>query len=254
MNRARFNLFLLAILFAAPLVWTACSAGDAKTKESTATPKAISVAAATAEEQPISRFIRVTGSLMAEEQADVAAETAGRVVAAPIERGSSVVENAELVRLSSTETDAQLREAEANAAQIEARLGMSGGGTFDVNAVPEVQNAKASYDLAQSEFNRIKSLLDQKVVSQSEYDQRRTQMEATRQQVPGRQERRVAAVSVASRGAGARCPRPKGVRRHRRARTLHGSGGRAARIDRRLRHARYQGCRRCTEPTRFASS
>ncbi len=182
MNRARFNLFLLAILFAAPLVWTACSAGDAKTKESTATPKAISVAAATAEEQPISRFIRVTGSLMAEEQADVAAETAGRVVAAPIERGSSVVENAELVRLSSTETDAQLREAEANAAQIEARLGMSGGGTFDVNAVPEVQNAKASYDLAQSEFNRIKSLLDQKVVSQSEYDQRRTQMEATRQQ------------------------------------------------------------------------
>src|SRR5262249_61490276 len=42
--------------------------------------------------------------------------------------------------------------------------------------------AKASYDLAQSEFNRIKSLLDQRVVSQSEYDQRRTQMEATRQQ------------------------------------------------------------------------
>ena len=138
--------------------------------------------AATAEEQPISRFIRATGSLTAEEQADVAAETAGRVVAAPIERGTSVVENAELIRLSSTETDAQLKEAEANAAQIEARLGMSGGGTFDVNAVPEVQNAKASYDLAQSEFNRIKSLLDQRVVSQSEYDQRRTQMEATRQQ------------------------------------------------------------------------
>src|SRR5260370_20069113 len=42
--------------------------------------------------------------------------------------------------------------------------------------------ANASYELAQSEFNRIKSLLDQRVVSQSEYDQRRTQMEATRQQ------------------------------------------------------------------------
>ena len=50
------------------------------------------------------------------------------------------------------------------------------------NAVPEVQNAKASFELAQSEFNRIKSLLDQRVVSQSEYDQRRTQMEAARQQ------------------------------------------------------------------------
>ena len=43
-------------------------------------------------------------------------------------------------------------------------------------------NAKASLDLAEAEFNRIKSLLDQKVVSQSEYDQRRTQVEAARQQ------------------------------------------------------------------------
>ena len=34
-------------------------------------------------------------------------------------------------------------------------------------------NAKASLDLAEAEFNRIKSLLDQKVVSQSEFDQRR---------------------------------------------------------------------------------
>ena len=51
-----------------------------------------------------------------------------------------------------------------------------------MNAVPEVQNAKASFDLAQNEFNRIKSLLDQRVVSQSEFDQRRTQMEAARQQ------------------------------------------------------------------------
>ena len=142
----------------------------------------IAVAAVAAIEQPIARFIRATGTLMAEEQADVAAETAGRVVAAPIERGTQVTQGAELIRLSPTETDAQLKEAEANAAQIEARLGIADGGTFDVNAVPEVQNAKATYELAQSEFARIKSLLDQRVVSQSEYDQRRTQMEAARQQ------------------------------------------------------------------------
>src|SRR5207248_8980030 len=56
------------------------------------------------------------------------------------------------------------------------------GAAFDVNAVPEVQNAKAGAELAQAEFARIKSLLDQRVVSQSEYDQRRTQAEAARQQ------------------------------------------------------------------------
>jgi RND family efflux transporter MFP subunit len=160
---------------------SACSSGNAKTTD---LPKAaaVEVSAVAATEQPIARFIRVTGSLTAEEQADVAAETAGRVVATPVERGSAVAENAVLIRISSTETDAQLKEAEANAAQIEARLGITEGRRFDVTAVPEVQNAKASYDLATSEFTRIKSLLDQRVVSQSEYDQRQTQMEAGRQQ------------------------------------------------------------------------
>jgi membrane fusion protein (multidrug efflux system) len=170
---------LLAVSLGA---WTACSTSDARGKEQAAAPARIDVAAAPAVEQKIARFIRATGSLMAEEQADVAAETPGRVVAAPIERGTPVTEGAELIRVSPIEADAQLKEAEANAAQIEARLGLSPGGAFDVNRVPEVQNANAAFELAQSEFARIKSLLDEKVVSQSEYDQRRTQMEAARQQ------------------------------------------------------------------------
>jgi RND family efflux transporter MFP subunit len=171
-----------AFLMLLPLAGIACSSGDAKSKDTATATAAIEVAAVAATEQPLARFIRATGSLTAEEQADVAAETAGRVVGAPVERGSMVTQGAELIRLSPTETDAQLKEAEANAAQIEARLGIANGGTFEVNAVPEVQNAKANYDLMQSEFTRIKSLLDQRVVSQSEYDQRRTQAEAARQQ------------------------------------------------------------------------
>jgi RND family efflux transporter MFP subunit len=163
------------------LLWTACSTGDARTTDPPAAA-AIAVSAAAAVEQPMARFTHATGSLVAEEQADVAAETAGRVVAAPIERGTAVAQNDEMIRLSSVETEAQLREAEANAAQIEARLGLTSGSGFDVNAVPEVQNARAGFELAQSEFNRIKSLLDQHVVSLSEFDQRRTQMEASRQQ------------------------------------------------------------------------
>lgn len=182
MIRVRPSSLLAALALAAPLLWTACSTGDAKTKDAPAAAAPIAVEAAAATERPIARFVRATGSLTAEEQAEVAAETAGRVIAAPVERGTAVGDHAELVRLSATETEAQLKEAEANAAQIEARLGIGSAGAFDVNAVPEVQTAKASHDLAQSEFNRIKSLLDQKVVSQSEYDQRRTQMEATRQQ------------------------------------------------------------------------
>jgi membrane fusion protein (multidrug efflux system) len=182
MNRGTLSSFAVALLGAAALASGGCSAGDAKAKEQTVSAPVVAISAVAATERPIARFIRATGSLMAEEQAEVAAETAGRVVAANIERGAPVTRGAELIRISATETDAQLKEAEANAAQLEARLGITGGAALDVNAVPEVQNAKAGADLAQAEFARIKSLLDQRVVSQSEYDQRRTQAEAARQQ------------------------------------------------------------------------
>jgi len=146
-------------------------------------PATVRVDTVAAVEQPIARFVRVTGSLTADERADVAAEAGGRVVAAPIERGSRVGTGTELVRLSPEESAAHAKEAEANVAQLEARLGLKPGSAFNPEAVPEVQNAAASLALAQSEFARIQSLLEQKVVSQSEFDQRRTQVEAARQQV-----------------------------------------------------------------------
>ena len=174
---------LASVLLAGAALTGACTAaGKAADTAPAAAPAAVAVSATAAAEQPVTRFIRATGSLTAEEQADVAAEIAGRIIATPVERGTAVGEGAVLVRVSPAEADAQAKEAEANAAQIEARLGMAEGRSFDVNAVPEVQTAKASYDLATNEFTRIKSLLDQRVVSQSEFEQRRTQMEATRQQ------------------------------------------------------------------------
>jgi membrane fusion protein (multidrug efflux system) len=161
------------------------SAGCSGAKTSAATlsePVAVAVRTVMLQNQPIDRFLRVTGSLMADEHADVAAETAGRVIATPVERGTRVTAGTVLIRISGTEADAQLREAEANAAQIEARLGLSANQPFDPTRVPEVLNAKASLDWAEADFNRIKALLDQKVVSQSEYDQRSTQVQAARQQ------------------------------------------------------------------------
>ncbi len=183
MNRAMTRLLVPAAAVAGAAILAAgCSAAAGRTKDQPAAAAPLAVAAVAAVEQPIARFTRATGTLMAEEQAEVAAETAGRVVATPVERGTRVARGAELIRLSDTETDAQAKEAEANAAQIEARLGLGDAEPFDANAVPEVQSAKASYELAQSEFARIESLLAQRVVSQSEFDQRRTQMEAARQQ------------------------------------------------------------------------
>ena len=182
MSRALLRPAVLILIAAGQVVWGACSSGDAKTKESAAAALAVAVSPVAAVEQPIARFIRVTGTLTAEEQADVAAETAGRVIATPVERGTRVAQGAELIRLSPVETEASLKEAEANAAQIEARLAVNAAGGYDVNKVPEVANARANFDLANAEFGRIEKLLAERVVSQSEYDQRKTQVEASRQQ------------------------------------------------------------------------
>src|SRR5688572_27800185 len=171
----------VAALAALSLGTVACNSGNS-TVSAAAKPEPLAITTVTVEETAIDRFLRVTGSLAADEQAEVSAEATGRVVATPVERGTRVTQGTVLARISDAEASAQLQEAEANAAQIAARLGLSPDDTFDPKRVPDVMNAKASLEWAEAEFARMKSLLDQKVVSQSEFDQRRTQVEAARQQ------------------------------------------------------------------------
>ena len=176
------SLPLLALILSLSVGAAACSSNTSAEEAPTAVVDPVAIETVTVESRPIDRFIRVTGSLLADEQAEVSAESGGRVVATPVERGSRVETGTVLVRVSPAEASAQLQEAEANAAQIEARLGLQPGSSFDPMVVPDVMNAKASLDLAEAEFGRMQTLLEQKVVSQSEFDQRRTQVEAARQQ------------------------------------------------------------------------
>jgi len=65
----------------------------------------------------------------------------------------------------------------------EARLGPHTSGAFDVNAVPEVQNAKAAFELAQSEFSRIPiAARPAAFVSQSEFEPAEGAARSRRQQ------------------------------------------------------------------------
>ena len=180
-RRSEFLVPGIALVLSGALLAAGCSTTAETAAEGAKTPEPPAIATATVESRSIDRYLRVTGSLAADAQAEVSAETAGRVIETPVERGTRVAQGALLVRISPAETAAQLQEAEANAAQIEARLGLSAGQPFDRMRVPDVMNARASLDLAEAEFNRMRSLVDQKVISQSEFDQRRTQFEAARQ-------------------------------------------------------------------------
>ena len=165
----------------AALLSTACSSQRASAA-APPEPAPVAIRVAPVESRSIDRFLRVTGSLAADEQAGVAAEIGGRVIGTPVERGTRVAADAVLIRISGTEADASLREADANAAQLEARLGLVAAQPFDPVRVPDVLNAKASLDWAEADFNRIKALVDQKVVSQAEYEQKLTHVQAARQQ------------------------------------------------------------------------
>jgi membrane fusion protein (multidrug efflux system) len=183
----------LSLLPALALVAAGCGAGanpEASPARAADVPT-IAAATAAAVERPISRFVAVTGTLAAQEQADVAAEISGRIVSTPVERGTLVSAGAALVQVADTEVKAQADEAAANAAQIEARLGLSGGssgglsgggGTFVIDRVPEVANARASSDLAQADFERARMLVDQKLLPQAEFDRSRAQADVARRQ------------------------------------------------------------------------
>ena len=133
-------------------------------------------------ERPIARFVSVTGTLAAQEQADVAAEISGRIVFTPVERGTLVRAGAALVQVADAEVRAQADEAAANAAQIEARLGLGGGGALEMDRVPEVANARASSELAQADFDRARMLVEKKLLPQAEFDRSRAQAEVARRQ------------------------------------------------------------------------
>lgn len=173
---------LSVLIFAAGLAATGCSGGTAEAEKASADAVSVSVSTIAAVEQPIKRFIRVSGTLMAQEDAQVAAEVAGRVVATPVERGSNVGAGSELIRIAAAEGEAQAVEARANAAQIEARLGVAASEAFVVERVPEVANAQATLQLARTEFARAQQLHKQQLLSQAEFDQKKAQTDSAERQ------------------------------------------------------------------------
>jgi RND family efflux transporter MFP subunit len=176
----------VAIYLTLPFAFAAamgCGTGvKGESTNSETAPPPVSVNSAAAVERPIRRFLEVTGTLAAQEEAEVAAEVQGRVVATPVERGTRVAEGDALIRIAATEMEAQVAEADANAAQIVGRLGLADGAEFSADRVPEVANARATLELAEGDFTRAQMLYDRKLLSKAEFDQRSAQAEVARRQ------------------------------------------------------------------------
>jgi RND family efflux transporter MFP subunit len=136
-------------------------------------------------------YIQAPGSFVAEETSDVAPAVGGRVAATPVEIGDFVKKGEILCKLE--DRDAQLKLDQSRAGleqakfilrQAQSRVGLTGNGKFDPEAVPEVASAHAAYQsamasakLAAADARRYENLVKSGDVSQSSYEKFKTQQE-----------------------------------------------------------------------------
>ncbi|MGE3342485.1 MAG: efflux RND transporter periplasmic adaptor subunit [Vicinamibacterales bacterium] len=157
---------------------TACGGGtDAAARGSApdaqnAEPRTVQTVAA--EEARLERTIDVTGTLAAEEQVTLSFKVVGRLDSLAVDLGSSVERGDIIGRL--TPTDFQLRVNQADAAlqQARARLGLAGGGSDDTVVVEQtavVRQARAVLDQAKLTRDRAEAFLKDGIGSQASFDE-----------------------------------------------------------------------------------
>jgi membrane fusion protein, multidrug efflux system len=135
---------------------TSCAKGQASTQVPAA-EASISVKATAAIEAPMPTYLTVTGSLVANQQSEVAAGANGKVVKTLVERGSVVPANQLLVQLDSRALSDQAAEAQAN---------------LDV--------AKRQRELADVQCGRSEKLFKDGALSRDDYDKTKANCETTR--------------------------------------------------------------------------
>ncbi len=145
-------------------------------------PEPLAVASVPAEARALPGTLDVTGTLTADAQTDVASELEARVVQVFVERGQVVAAGAVLAQLDQQDAVNQLREAEATEAQTMARLGLQPGQPFDAQQTPEARQARVTLERMELEHQRYERLVNQGLVSRSEYELKRNDFLAQKEQ------------------------------------------------------------------------
>ena len=155
-----------APVFALCLAVAAASAACKKPDDTSAGPAKAAVAPPvkvellTAGEQPTPEVLTLTGTIAADQRAEVTADTQGKVINVMVERGQRVKLGQAVVSLDVRSAALSQREAQAN-----------------------LEAARAQRGLADSECARSKSLFDKGAITREEFDRQSTQCTSALQQV-----------------------------------------------------------------------
>ena len=192
MTRSQFRKLILVLALPAVAVGalSACKRSNGQTNASASpTPAVIEVSTTAAVMRQLPQYFEATGSLAANQQTDVAAETSGKVAAVGVDIGSSVKRGQMLVRLEDADfkdrvqqAQAQLDMAKATLDQNRAKIGLRPGQKFSPENVSEVRAARAALDLADKNLRRYEKLVESGDISRATYDQQVSQRDQASEQ------------------------------------------------------------------------
>jgi membrane fusion protein (multidrug efflux system) len=122
--------------------------------------------------------LRLTGTLTADVRSSVASNVSGLAAEVFVDRGSVVREGEPLVQIDAADAKFKYAEGLAMVEELKARLGITDdGSSFDPLELPEVKLAKAVFEQAQRNLDRVQRLAEKKVVSQDTIEQAQTEYE-----------------------------------------------------------------------------
>ncbi len=131
------------------------------------------VRVARAETATLARTVAVSGTLAADEQAEIGPKVAGRLSTLAVDLGDNVRRGQVLARLSSTDFDLRVRQSESALGQARAQLGLPPDGplrTVDPQETALVKQAAANLTQARLTRERMTRLFDQQLIPQQDLD------------------------------------------------------------------------------------
>lgn len=132
------------------------------------------------ERAPVDRSVTVTGTLAAEEQVMLSLKVTGRLDEVLVDLGSPVRRGQTIARLTPTDFDLRLRQAEAALQQARARLGLDPTGSDDtVNAEQTglVRQAKAALDEARRQRDRYATFVQRGISARADLESAEAQLQ-----------------------------------------------------------------------------
>jgi membrane fusion protein (multidrug efflux system) len=153
------------------LLTQACKGPPAAEQGRAADTPPVQVVTVSAVSRPMPRYVTLTGTLVADRESDVAADIAGKVLEAPVDRGSTVKANGVLAVLDKRSATISSREATAN-----------------------VDLAREQAEMARLDCARADDLLRNGAIGKAEYDRTKSRCQSTLLSVDAAGVRREAAL------------------------------------------------------------